>query len=96
MIKPINGHVLIEPLKHESFVIGPTETFEEVGIVLDYENSDPTLSSTFSKGALRKGAKVYFDAWLAGKYPAEEHGKYYWLVAMKDIKAIDYGDTVSE
>lgn len=96
MIKPINGYVLIEPLKHNTFVSGPRETFEEIGIVLDYENSDPTLSSTFGKGALRKGAKVYFDAWLAGKYPSEKPGEFYWLVSFKDIKAIDYGDTVSE
>jgi len=97
MIKPINGYVLIEPLKHDSFVVGPKETFEEIGIVLDYDDDrDQTLTSTFKQSAiLRKGARVYFDAWLAGKYPAGEHGKYYWLVSMKDIKAIDYGDTVS-
>lgn len=98
MIKPINGYVLIEPLKHSTFVSGPRETFEEIGIVLDYsDNNDPNLISTFKESApLKKGARVYFDAWLAGKYPSEKPGEFYWLVSFKDIKAIDYGDTVSE
>ncbi len=104
MIKPINNHVLIEPMKHESFIEAQKSTFEEIGIVVDAADGllSPTITISGTQqvytgfGSLKKGTKVYFDAWLASKYPAEKDGEFYWLVDYKDIKAIDNGDTVPE
>jgi hypothetical protein len=79
-IKPINGHLVIEPLKHSTFL--PTEKgmFEEVGIVL----SRPWYKFWWPK----QGDRVYFDSWLAVKYPKGEGDDYFWLVSCRDIKAI--------
>jgi len=84
MIQPINGHLLIEPVKHETFVSSQRETFEEIGVVL--ANSSPDQAPV--------GTRVYFDAWLAAKYPNGEDG-FYWLVKYDDIRAID-NETVPE
>jgi co-chaperonin GroES (HSP10) len=97
MIKPINNHVLIEPLVHDSFIASQKETYEEIGVVVDWatDGSIPftggmtsTSGAMMEFGSLRKGMKVYFDSWLAAKYPKGE-GEYYWLVKYEDIRAIE-------
>lgn len=87
MIKPVNNHVLIEPLKHDSFVSQEKGTYEEIGVVV---SCDESLT-------LKPGIRVYFDSWLAGKFP-DGKGGYLWLVSWDDVKAIetDEKDTVSE
>jgi len=102
MIHPINNHVLIEPVKHESFIESQKTTFDEIGIVIDADDNllGPVMTTTSGVyqdyGKLKKGVKVYFDAWLASKYPAEKDGEFYWLVDYKDIKAVDNGDKIPE
>jgi co-chaperonin GroES (HSP10) len=103
MIKPINLHVLIDPIKQEGFMASSREVFEEIGVVLDYdyaitgevaEGSSVTFTTgvTPSRPKLQKGDKVYFDAWLAAKFPNKEGGPeaFYWLVKWEDIRAIEY------
>lgn len=92
MLKPINGHVLVEPLVHESFISSQKETYEEIGTVIDFEGSDFSTSSVDGfTGTLQKGCKVYFDSWLAAKYPRKDkEGEYYWLVKYEDIRAVEY------
>ncbi len=88
MIKPINGHVLIEPLKHETFIASQRDTFEEVGIVL----AVPELFEEIALAECPKvGDKVFFDSWKASKYPKldGENGDYFWLVEILDIRAIE-------
>lgn len=79
MIKPINGHLLIQPLEHKTFLQGDKSTFEEIGIVL-----------AVSKGCLRVrvGYKVFFDSWLAAKFPKGDDD-FYWLVKYDDVRAIE-------
>lgn len=83
MIKPVNGHILIEPVKHESFVASQKETYEEVGVVVDDVNFE-----------LRKGDKVFFDSYLAAKYPTGEGDEYFWLVKWEDVRAIEHAETI--
>jgi len=83
MIRPVNNYLLIEPLKHESFVASEKGTFEEVGKVL-------AVASDIS--GVEIGQSVLFDSWLVGKY--ELPNKVVWLVSWGDVKAID--DEVSE
>lgn len=84
-IKPINGHVLIEPVKHESFISSSKETYQEIGIVV----SLPSVTGLEYK----EGDKVLFDAWLGKKYPKEgSNTEYYWLVRYSDIVAYDDGN----
>lgn len=82
MLKPINSHVLIEPIKHETFIASQKETYQEIGKVID-----------FSKGItcpFKVGDKVFFDAWLGKKYPKDgSNDKYYWLIKFDDIVAYE-------
>lgn len=87
MIKPINGHVLIEPLKSDSFMLTQKDTYQEIGTVVTLPHDYP------EGGVLWHGTKVLFDAWLAKKYPKEgSTTEYYWLVRFSDIVAYDDGN----
>lgn len=84
MITPVNGHVLIEPIKHEAFMASQQETYQEIGIIVAVnENSDYGEDWT-----PELGEKVYFDAWLAAKYPKNDT-EFYWLVKWEDVRAAE-------
>jgi len=82
-IKPVNGHLIIKPVVHDSFIATDKGTYDEVGIAI----SNPHPGMDF-----KKGNKVYFDGWLAAKFPSGVEGEYYWLVKWEDIRAVDSGD----
>lgn len=84
MITPVNGHLIIEPVKQESFVVRDRETYEEVGVVKALSNDFPE-SPSFPI----VGDKVYFDSWLAARFPGEKEGEYFWLVRWEDVRAIE-------
>lgn len=96
MLKPVNNHILIEPLKHESFIASQKGTYEEVGTVIEiplfFKDSfgDPYIDSP-----VEIGDKVYFDSWLASKFPKNDK-EFFWLVSWSDIKAIEHANKVSE
>lgn len=85
MIQPVNGHLVIEPVKHEGFMASSRETYEEIGTVISYDTKDPNCSAVI-------GDKVYFDAWLAAKYHKEggKPDEFYWLVKFEDVRAIEH------
>jgi co-chaperonin GroES (HSP10) len=65
-------------------------TYEEVGIVIDLPNFLKVKNEEEPKEFLSKGDKVYFDSWLAAKYPNPNNKKeFYWLVRFEDIRAIE-------
>ena len=88
MIQPINNHLIVEPVEHESFIASTKSTFDEIGVVKavpkDYEFS----GSTVFPSTVEVGDKVYFDSWLAAKYPTGEGDKTFWLVNYEDIRAV--------
>lgn len=87
MITPVNGHLLIEPLAHEGFVASQRETYEEIGTVVSCaEDVGVPIDGFMAKVA--PGTKVYFDAWLAAKYPKNDK-EFYWLVKWEDVRAIE-------
>lgn len=84
MIKPINGHLLIEPLEHKTF-FGSDEKYQEIGTVLE-------ITDGYEEAGVKKGDRVYFDSWLAAKYPKENSKNdddYLWLVKFEDVRAIE-------
>ena len=81
MLKPVNGHLLIEPLVHKSFVVSDNEIYEEIGIVLD-------IPAGYTSAGIQKGDRVYFDSWLAAKYPKNDK-EFFWLVKWDDVRAIE-------
>ncbi len=84
MIQPVNGHLIIEPVVHESFTASSKETYDEVGIVV--ENSSPDQAPV--------GSRVYFDSWLAAKFPKGD--SFFWLVNWSDVRAIETDETLPE
>lgn len=78
MITPINGHLLIKPLVHESFTATQNETYQEIGEVIAIDKNIQ---------GIEVGYQVYFDAWLAAKFPSDNPEKPYWLVKYEDIRA---------
>lgn len=89
MIKPVNGHLLIEPLVHDSFIASQKESYEEIGVILDFYPGFHDDYGLTGKD-LKVGHKVYFDSWLAAKYPKEGADGYYWLVKWEDVRAIEH------
>lgn len=98
MIKPINGHVLIEPVKHDSFIPSQKETYQEVGVVIDMDEmlkSETYLPQWTGEGIERppqifkEGDRVFFDAWLGKKYPKPNSDDFYWLIRFEDIVAYE-------
>lgn len=89
MIKPVNGHLLIEPIAHEGFMATQKETYEEIGIVRAIA---PGLFVEGDTSLPDIGSRVYFDAWLAAKYPKKDgkDGEFYWLVKWEDVRAIEH------
>ncbi len=83
MITPVNGHVLIEPIKHEAFMASQMETYQEVGIVIAADGDHD-----YPGWVPEPGEKVYFDAWLAAKYPKNDT-EFYWLVKWEDVRAAE-------
>jgi hypothetical protein len=97
-IKPVNGHLLIEPLPQESFIASDRETYQEIGVVIDYDEDfdDDTQVWTGTAVAqppklINKGDKVYFDSWLAAKFPKDKDS-FYWLVKWEDVRGVDYAE----
>jgi co-chaperonin GroES (HSP10) len=97
MIIPINGHMVIEPLKHEEFMASVKETYDEVGIVLVREqplDGTPTNPTTYRN--CNVGDTVYFDSWMCSKFPKGD-GTFYWIVPYENIKAYEpKQDTIPE
>ena len=95
MIKPVNGHLLIEPLPQESFIASDRETYQEIGVVIDYDADFDDEGTVWTGTAIaqppkmiNKGDKVYFDSWLAAKFPKDKDS-FYWLVEWSNVRAID-------
>jgi hypothetical protein len=78
--RPVNGHLVIDPLKQTTFLPTDKGTFDEVGIVL---SERPWYKFWWAK----RGEKVWFDSWLSSKHPTGEDDNYFWLVKWRDVKA---------
>lgn len=98
-IQPVNGHLLIDPIPRASFMASSREIFEEVGTILatPWEpNGGNTVASGGSGGYSyarddrpKVGDKVYFDSWLAAKFPKNE-SEFFWLVKWEDVRAVEH------
>lgn len=99
MIKPVNGHIVIEPVPKPSFMQTERETYQEIGVVVDFEeqmfpqelNISSSNNMVYKPPALKKGDRVFFDSWLAAKFPkgASAADGYWWLVKWEDVRAVE-------
>lgn len=102
MITPVNGHLLIEPVKHETFIASERGTFEEIGVVIDFDKgliepgysfNDPA-DNILPKAPVEVGDRVFFDSWMCAKYPKNDE-EFYWLVPWSEVRAVQHAE-VSE
>lgn len=78
---------MIQPLETDSFMATQKTTYEEVGIVID---EDPDLCEVYSNPISLIGAHVYFDSWLAKKFPVTgQPDKFVWFVKYEDVVAYE-------
>lgn len=78
-LTPVNNHILVEPVKREGFLSTTDNKYQEIGVVL----------TPFRD--VKVGDRVYFDAWLAKKYPKPgSTDDYYWLVNWDNVTAIEH------
>jgi hypothetical protein len=93
MITPVNGNLVIDPLKHKTFLPSDNQTYQEIGIVRS--KGKPCWWRWLFNGEFRRlniGENVYFDSWLAGKFhdpKSEDDEDYYWIVSWKDVKGVE-------
>lgn len=70
----INGFVKIQPLQYKGFVAGDKVTYEQVGTVL----------ACYEGCTIPIGAKVWFDSFMAKKYPVPGKENEYEYFVNKD------------
>lgn len=87
-LTPVNGHILIEPVSHETFMASSQETFQEVGVVTGLPE-DMFISV---KPPVNVGDKVFFDSWLAAKYPGSTPDSFVWLVNWENVRAVQHAE----
>lgn len=98
-IHPINNHLIVEPLARDSFISSHRSSFDEIGVVIAIDSNIGGLkqSGNGSDGqplyvvegnVIEVGDRVYFDSWLASKYPTGEEDKTFWLINYDDIRAV--------
>lgn len=86
---PLNNHVMIQPLETDNFMQSDRTTYQEVGIVLADGRANGTFQGVPIESTLI-GSIVYFDSWLAKKYPVKgEVDKFVWFVKYEDIVAYE-------
>lgn len=78
-MKPLNNYIQIEPEAHQDFIASVNSTYDEIGIVVSVADG---VTQVFP------GDRVYFDSWMAAKFPAGE-GNHYWLVPFDNVKAFE-------
>ncbi len=81
---PINGHLLIEPEVKDDFIASGDTTYNEIGKVITLPIG---FKQPFGLG-LQEGDRVYFDSWMASKFP-DGKGSFYWLVPFDNIKGYE-------
>lgn len=91
MIIPVNGHLVIEPVSHETFMASSQETYQEVGVVVAIDPSFVNALGQYDHFP-KVGDKVFFDSWMAAKYPKNDK-EYYWLVNWENVRAIEHAES---
>jgi hypothetical protein len=79
--KLLNKYLKIDPVKFDSFISSDKESYEAVGVVLAAADGvDVPI-----------GAKVWFDSFMAKKYPVVgQDGKYEWFIHIDEVVKIEY------
>lgn len=98
MIKPIQGNILIEPIKEETAWSTASTQYEERGKVIEIADDLKELTGLTNSGTIivkeslvKAGDIIYFDSWQAAKFKDGE-GKDIWLVHIDAVRAVEKQD----
>lgn len=92
-IVPVNGHLVIEPVSHETFMASSQETYQEVGVVVSVSrNLQWVEKGEVVSTPVNVGDKVFFDSWLATKYPGDTPDSFVWLVNWENVRAVQHAE----
>ena len=78
-LKPVNGHILISPVKHDTFMASDKETYDEIAVVMEVADGVEGIPI---------GAKVYFDSFMVKRYPPLEGTEDIWLLHKDEVVGI--------
>ena len=85
MEKILNKYLKIQPITYDSWVSTDKQSYEEIGVVL---NKDESIDIPI-------GAKVWFDGFMAKKYPIPgQQDKFEWYVAYDEIVKVEYDEKI--
>lgn len=80
----VNGYLKIEPVVVDGFIALSRDSYEEIGRVLAKDKNIQEVPV---------GSLVYFDSFMAKKYPiAGEVGKYQWYIHFDEVVKYEYED----
>lgn len=79
---PLNGHVEIKPITVEAMIASARDQYEEKGVVV-------SLAPDLKGVELNVGDTVYFDSWMAAKYP-DSKGEVFYLVPFSALRYREY------
>jgi len=78
---------MIQPLETNTFMASDRTTYQEVGVVVD---EDPTIRGGLGEEGSMIGKLVYFDSWLAKKFPVKgKTNEFVWFVKYEDVVAYE-------
>jgi len=90
-ISPVNGHLIVDPIPFDDFMQSAKQTYSEIGVVTAVPREWEILHEMDRR--VKVGERVYFDSWMAAKFPKEgEHDAYYWLIKWEDVRAVEYAE----
>jgi len=80
----INKYLKIEPVEQTGFISQVKDSYEEIGVVIAKDDSLTNIPL---------GSRVYFDSYMAKKYPiAGEIGKFQWYIHIDEVVKYEYAD----
>lgn len=78
----INKYLRIEPLEHATFMVSEKASFEEIGTVVAKDEAITDIPL---------GALVYFDSFMAKKYPVHgDETKFQWYIHLDEVVKYEY------
>jgi hypothetical protein len=80
----LNKYVKIVPLEHKQYLPSDNNSYQEIGKVVNWDKS---------LTGLVEGCLVYFDSFMAKKYPIEgDDDNFQWFIEYSEIVKIEYPD----
>lgn len=83
--KLLNRYLKIEPTEHTSFMASDRTSYEEIGRVVAKDDSITDIPL---------GALVFFDSFMAKKYPVEGTDTFQWFIHYSEVVKYDLQEGV--